>query len=234
MLPLARRCLLVGASAILLARGALAEEPPPQGPNQQQIETWLATKPASADISKKPEAPEAPPPPPRRHGFVVESSAGALGQVGDLRHVSPLSPWIRGAFGWEPTHWIMLLAQGDVAFGSTAYANPPPDPRGYALWALSAAVRLGYQASPTVGLYVQGELGATRVTNDVLSSYGFRDANQAGPYFGGLIGLDWYQVSPHYALVLQGGARSYAQVLGREGGSAAMGWIGALGLKYTL
>jgi hypothetical protein len=163
----------------------------------------------------------------------VESSLGALGQIGDLRRISPLAPWVRGAFGWEPTHWLMLLAQGDVAFGSTSYANPPPDPRGYALWALSVALRFGVQPSPSVGLFAQGEIGATRVTTDVLRSYGFTDADQVGPYFGALAGVEWYQVSPHYALVAEGGVRSYAQVLDREGGASPLAWIGALALKYT-
>src|SRR5215475_3030220 len=77
---------------------ARADEPPP-GPSEQQISEFLAQKPATADVSK---APEAPPPPPRRHGFVVESSIGALGQLGALSHVSRPSAWLRGAFGYEP------------------------------------------------------------------------------------------------------------------------------------
>jgi hypothetical protein len=41
-------------------------------------------------------------------------------------------------------------------------------------------------------------------------------------------------VSPHYALALQGGVRSYGQVLDRAlGGDAALAWIGAAALRYT-
>jgi len=233
MLSRAARGPFAGSALLLVATGAYAAEGPETGPTEQQIEAFLAAAPATADISTAPDAPEAPPPPPRHHGFVVESSLGAMGQAGDLRHVTPVSPWLHAAFGWEPTHWLMLLAQGDVAFGSTSLANPPPDPRGFALWGLSGALRFGLQPSKALGLYLQGEIGAACVTTDVLRSYGFTDANQVGPYFGADAGLEWYQVSPHYALVVHGGVRSYAQILAREGGSAALAWTSAAGLKYT-
>lgn len=225
--------------ALSLSRPVRAEETAPSGsaraaPDQRQIEGWLATKPATADVSRAPSAPEAPPPPPRHRGFVVESSIGAIGQLGALKHVSPTAPWFHAAFGWEPTRWLMVLAQGDVAFASTAYAPPPPDPRGYALWGLGAGVRFGFQPSPAVGLFVEGDLGAARVTEDVLATYGFKDANHVAPYFGGLLGAEWYQISPHYALALHGGVRSYSQLLSRSIGSdGALAWIGAATLKYT-
>jgi hypothetical protein len=223
----------LGLAVFAFAGGARADEPAP-APNQQQIESWLESEPAAADLSAT-SAPEAPPPPPRKHGFVVESSLGVMGNLGAMRHITPTMPWFRAAFGWEATHWLMLLAQGDVAAGSTSVANPPPDPRGFALWGLSAAVRFGLQPTPAVGLSLQGEIGAARVTEDVLATYGFADANRVGPYFGALLGVEWYQVSPHLALVAQGGVRSYAQIFDRPllSGGAAMTWIGAGALKYT-
>jgi hypothetical protein len=234
-----RRTLLVrvGLGALALAGAAGAEDktaPPPPTPDQQQLESWLEAEPASADISAT-SAPEAPPPPPRKHGFVVESSLGVLGSIGAMQHVTPTMPWFRAAFGWEPTKWLMLLAQGDIAAGSTALANPPPAPRGFALWALSGAVRFGWQPTPVLGLSLQGEIGATRITEDVLATYGFQDAYQVGPFFGALLGVEWYQVSPHLALVAQMGIRSYSQIFDRPllGGGTALGWIGAGALKYT-
>src|SRR5690349_5974541 len=115
---------------LLLAAGNAGAEEPDQGPNQQQIESFLSSKPVSPDVTTAPEAPEAPPPPPRRHGFVVESSIGALTHLGAMGHVSPTSPWFRTAFGWEPAKWIMVLVQFDIATSSTSLANTPPDPRG--------------------------------------------------------------------------------------------------------
>jgi hypothetical protein len=208
------------------------EEGAPQ-PTKEQLEAWLSTTPATADVST-PTAPEAPPPPPRRRGFAVETTMGVMGQLGALKHVTNNMPWFRAAFGWEPAKWIMLLAQGDVAFGSTELANPPPDPRGFALFGLSAAARFGFAPSPRIGLFVQGEFGVAKVTNDVLTTYGFRDANALGPYFGGVLGFEWYQVSPHLALVVHAGVRSYGQILDRAiGGDSALAWLGSGGLKYT-
>ena len=220
-------------AALAFAGVARAEEPAP-GPDQQQIESWLESEPATADLSAT-SAPEAPPPPPRKHGFVVESSFGFMGNLGAMRHVTPTMPWFRAAFGWEPTKWLMLLAQGDIATGSTGLASAPPEPRGFALWGLSGAVRFGVQPARFVGLSLQGEIGAARVTEDVLRTYGFTDANSVGPYFGALLGVEWYQVSPHLALVAQGGVRSYAQIFDRPllTGGPAVAWIGAAALKYT-
>ncbi|HVU04131.1 MAG TPA: hypothetical protein VHE30_20380 [Polyangiaceae bacterium] len=201
---------------------------------RKRIETWLESEPAHADLGAT-SAPEAPPPPPRKHGFVVESSVGAMGHIGSMSHITPAMPWFRTAFGWEPTKWVMLLAQGDIAAASTSLANPPPDPRGYALWGLSGAVRFGVQPTSFLGISAQGEIGAARVTEDVLSTYGYKDANKVGPYFGALVGVEWYQVSPHVALVLQGGIRSYASIFDRTAlpGGAALAWISAGALKYT-
>ncbi len=222
------------ASLMLVASVAKAEDAKAPGPDAQQIQAWLATQPASADISKTPEAPEAPPPPPRHHGFVIESGLGAMGQLGAMRHVSPTAPWFHTALGYEPLHWLMVLVQGDVTPSNTGFANPPPDPRGFVLWGLSVAARFGVQASRAIGLYAQGEVGLASVTNDSLRSYGFLDSDSVGPYFGALGGIEWYQVSPHYALTLQGGVRSYASIFDRAIDNAtALAWVGSAGLKYT-
>jgi hypothetical protein len=151
-----------------------------------------------------------------------------------MKHVSPTLPWFRAAFGWEPAKWVMILAQGDVAFGNTSLANPPPDPRTFTLYGFSGALRFGFAPSPAIGLFAQGELGVTSVSNNVLSTYGFRDANSLGPYFGGFLGFEWYQISPHMALVVHAGARSYGQVLDRAIGSeTALAWLASGGLKYV-
>jgi len=227
-----RRFLAPLAVAVTWTAAARADDP--AGPGQSDLEKWLASEPAAADVSKAPEAPEAPPPPPRRHGFVVESSLGVMGHLGPLRHVTATQPWTRVGFGWEPTRWLMLLVQGDAAFGSTEYAKPPPEPRGFALVGASGALRFGAQPFEAVGFFLQGEIGGATVTNDVLASYGFADADSLQAYFGGLLGLEWYQVSPHLALSLQGGVRSYAMGLSRAvGGGTPVAWLGAGGLKYT-
>jgi hypothetical protein len=222
----------IAASVAIGAPARAADDE--QGPTADQLQSWLATEPGSADVSAAPDAPEAPPPPPRRHGFVVESSVGVLGHLGALRHVSPTEPFTRVAFGFEPTKWLMLLVQGDAAFGSTEYANPPPAPRGFAILGASGALRLGVQPFTSVGFFVQGEIGAAGVTEDALLVYGFTDSDSIAPYFGGMAGIEWYQVSPHLALALNGGIRSYGELLSRQAGDGSvLAWNSSLGLKYT-
>jgi hypothetical protein len=217
----------------LLAVDARADDAKP-APNQEQLETWLAEKPASADVSKTPEAPEAPPPPPRRHGFTVESSIGALTQIGNLRHVSPSAPWFHAAFGYEFTKNLTLLAQTDITLASTSLASPPPEPRSYTLFGFSAAGRFTLPIGPVLGVFAQAEAGLAQVSNDILSTYGYNDANSLEPYFGGMLGIEWYQVSPHYALGARAGLRSYGALLDRSlGGDAALAWLGAVTLRYT-
>jgi len=232
MLPRPASCASLVLALAGAAQQARAEEPPP-GPNEQQISEFLAQKPATADVSKAPEAPEAPPPPPRRHGWVVESSIGALGQLGALSHVSRPSAWLHGAFGYEPLKFLMVLAQVDLTVASTSLANPPPDPRGYAIWGLGGAVRFGFEPFENIGLYGQGEVGITEASSDVLSTYGYKNADSLGFYAGGVLGLEWYQVSPHYALGLTVGARDYFNLARSIGGDTAIALIGAAGLRYT-
>jgi hypothetical protein len=223
-------CLI--ALPTVFASVARAQEPE-QGPSQQQIEAFLSEKPVSPDVTKPTEAPEAPPPPPRRHGFVVESSVGAQTQLGAMRHISPTSPWFRTAFGWEPTRWIMLLGQFDVTVSSTSLANSPPNPRGYALYAGSIGIRGTIPIGTSVGLTVQGEIGGAKISEDVLSTYGFKNADTMNPFFGAVLGLEWYQVSPHVALGARGGIRSYGELFDTSTGGAGIGWTAAVTLRYV-
>jgi hypothetical protein len=229
-----RRLPLVSVVALpcVFASAARADEPE-QGPSQRQIESFLSEKPVSPDVTKPTEAPEAPPPPPRRHGFVVESSIGAQTQLGAMRHVSPTSPWFRTAFGWEPTKWIMLLGQFDVSMSSTSLASPPPGPRGYALYAGSVGVRGTISLGTYFGLTVQGEIGGAKISEDVLATYGFRNADTLNPFFGAALGLEWYQVSPHVALGVRGGVRSYGELFDAAIGGASIGWTAAGTVRYV-
>jgi hypothetical protein len=210
------------------------EQPEQQGPSQQQVESFLAEKPVSPDVTKPTDAPEAPPPPPRKHGFVVESSIGVQTQLGSMRNVSPTSPWFRTAFGFEPTKWIMLLGQFDITASSTSYASAPPDPRGYALYAGSVGVRGTISLGTSFGVIVQGEIGGAKVSENVLATYGFANAQTVNPFFGAALGLEWYQVSPHVALGARAGIRHYGELFERSlPGGAPLGWTAAATLRYV-
>lgn len=226
--------LFVLAAASRPAAAAAEEKKDEPAPlTQEEVEAWLESSALEADVTVR-DVPEAPPHPPRHHGFVLETALGALGHAGEMRHVSPAAPWFHVAFGWEPTRWIMLLALGDVAFGNTSLASRPPEPRAYALFAGGGGVRFTWEPADWCGLWLQGEMGAATVNSDVLATYGFNDASGLSPFFGGTLGFEWYQISPHYALVARGTVRDYSQLLHRQLGSGPpLAWIGSAGLQYT-
>jgi hypothetical protein len=232
---LALLALLAALTTESLAR-AEENEPPARQMTQQEIESWLDARAVTGtrDVAKVEEQPEAPPPPPRRHGFVVESSVGAFGHLGTMKNISPTSPWFHLHFGYEPFQWLMAFLESDVVFSSTSYASPPPEPRSYALYGFGGGARVTIKPADRFGVYVQGSLGVARVSDDVLSIYGYRDAADFNSYFGGVLGLEWYQVSPHYALSLFGGARDYPKLFARSlGGETPLAWLGGASLRYS-
>ena len=79
------------------------------------------------------------------------------------------------------------------------------------------------------GIYLQGEGGLASVNEDVLSTYGYRDAAQLRPYVGGNLGLEWFQINPHYALAAYGGVRDYLQNFERTyGANPPIAWVSGL------
>jgi hypothetical protein len=203
---------------------------------QQEIEAWLDARavPGTRDVGNVQEQPEAPPPPPAHHGVVVESSIGAIGHLGTMKNISPTSPWFHLQLGYEPFKWLMVFGESDVAFSSTGYASPPPDPRSYFLFGFGGGGRFTVKFTDRFGAYVQGSVGMARVSDDVLSVYGYQNATTFNPYFGGALGLEWYQVSPHYALAVHGGVRDYPDLFARQtGGQTPLAWIGGASIRYA-
>jgi hypothetical protein len=226
--------LLLGALLLGAPLAASAAEPEQQGASEASLEAWLAKDPAEADTKPVTAELEEPPPPPRRHGVVIEGSVGALGHLGDMKHVSPAAPWFRLQVGYEIFDWLLAFGQGDVALASTAYAHRPPDKRAYALFGFGVGARASWQPLAALGFYLQGEGGLGSVNEDVLSSYGYLYAAQLRPYFGGTLGAEWFQINPHYALSVYGGARDYVQSFERTYGSnPPIVWVSGLALRYT-
>ena len=212
---------------------AAADTPAPAPLTDGSLDAWLDEAPGAAG-SDETEL-EAETLPPRRHGWVVEGSAGALGHLGNMRDVSPVAPWFRLQVGYELTDWLMLLGQGDVALSSTSLANRPPEKRGYALFGMGAGARLSWQAFSSVGFYLQGDAGLASVDQDVLATYGYPDADRLRPYAGGSLGVEWFQLSPHYALALSGGGRDYFQGFDRiNGDRPPLVWFTSLAIRYAL
>ncbi len=231
--------LACGLGLLSLAQNARAGDPEPKERqlSPQEIDAWLdsrAIPPSQSGRAASAEEPDAPPPPPRKHGFVLESSIGVMGQLGHLKNITPTAPWFGLRFGYEPLRWLMVFAESDLFVASTSYASPPPPPRSFVFWNVGAGFRLTFKPVERVGVYLQGSLGAGRATEDVLELYGYQHAEELGMYESAELGVEWYQVSPHLALAVHGGVRNYPRTLKRDLDSQPpMTWLSGLGLRYT-
>ena len=223
-------------ATLLVTRGAVAaSEPKDRAITTDEVVSWLDSngeRPPSDEASTDESL--APPPPPRHRGFVLESGIGAFGQLGEMKHVSPVAPWFHVQFGYEPLSFLMAFVEGDLVLSNTSYSHPPPSPRTYALWGFGAGLRGTVKATPRVGLYLQGSLGGAEINDDVLGIYGYGHADQLNLYLAAELGVEWYQVSPHFALALHGGVRDYTATFKRELSSQPpLAWVSAAGLRYT-
>ncbi len=226
---------LCGVSLGLCAGPALAAEAASGELTEQALDTWLSAEPTEVDVASGDAELDPPPLPPRRHGWVLEGSVGALGHLGNMRSVSPVAPWFRLQVGYEPFDWLMVFVEGDVALSSTSLAKTPPDTRSYALFGMGGGARLAWQPFSAVGFYLQGDAGMASITEDVLATYGYPDADRLQPYAGGSLGVEWFQLSPHYAIVLSGGARNYFQSFERiNGNQPPWAWFSSVALRYAL
>lgn len=201
-----------------------------------EIERWLEAEPGTPAADRGAEQDdEEPLPAPRRYGLVVESGIGALSHVGALKNITPMAPWFQVRVGYEPLPWLMPFVEADASFASTAYANSPPPPRSYWHYGAGAGLRLTLAISQIFGLMAQGSLGLSRVSEqNVLSIYGFPDADEPNLYVGGELGFEWYPVNPHLALGARGGVRSYGAGLSREGGGEPpLAALGSAQIRYA-
>jgi hypothetical protein len=231
-------CALAPLFASRLAHAA--EAPPAERQlTPEEIDAWLDSRAMpksqgdkSADAAG--DDADAPPPPPRKRGFVIESSIGVLGQLGHLKNITPNAPWFGLRFGYEPFRFLMVFAEADLFVASTSYAHQPPPPRSFVFWNFGGGLRFTIKPTDRVGLYLQASLGGGRATEDVLELYGYEHAEELGLYQSAELGVEWYQINPHLALALHGGARNYPRTLKRERDSQPpLTWLSGLALRYT-
>jgi hypothetical protein len=224
------------AGVVVASPAAGAEDPKERQITTSEIESWLEAEPgaAPADQGATP-ADEQPLPAPRRHGFVLESGVGFVTQFGAMAHITPTAPLFQLRFGYEVLRWLMPFIESDLAFANTSYASEPPPPRSYFHFGAGAGARFTLPVGRVLAVFAQGSLGLARVSEEnVLSVYGFPDADEFNLYFDGQLGLEWYQVNPHLALGAHGGIRSYGNGLTRErGGQAALAALGTANLRYA-
>jgi hypothetical protein len=200
-----------------------------------EIESWLEAEPGQKPVDQgTTPADDAPLPAPRAHGLVVESGLGFVTQVGSLKHITPTAPWFQLRVGYEVLSFLMPFVEADLAVASTAYATEPPPPRSYFHYGAGLGLR-GTIPIGSFGILLQGSVGFAEVSEqNVLSIYGFPDADEPNLYVGGELGLEWYQVSPHLALALHGGVRHYGAGLERSrGGEPPLAALGNATLRYA-
>ena len=237
--PMARRWTARSFLVALLACHAAhaGEGPKERAINTDEVVSWLDSKGDAPSLSSDQGPDEAEPvpiPPPRHRGFVVESSVGAFGQIGEMKYTSPVAPWFHLQVGYEPLRFLMVFVEGDLILSNTSYAAPPPPSRTYSLWGVGAGLRGTVKASERVGLYLQASLGGAEVTDDVLVTYGYKDADKFNLYLAAELGAEWYQISPHWALAIHAGIRDYTATFKREFSTKSpLAWVSGLALRYT-
>lgn len=228
--------LCVSGLSLVSRRAQANAELQGSNPSTEQVAAWLQSDPEDSSEAEQAAASDdlVPPPRPRHHGFVIESGIGALGQLGEMKHVSPLAPWFHLQVGLEPLRFLMLFAEADLVLSRTSYAHPPPPPRSYALWSFGAGLRGTVLASERIGLYAQVSLGGATVNTDVLGIYGYRRADEFNLYLAAELGIEWYQVSPHLALAVHGGIRDFTRTFERAHSSQpGLAWLSGVSLRYT-
>jgi hypothetical protein len=224
------------AAAVCARPASAVEETPERAITTGEIESWLDAEPGAtpADQGDAPGA-EEPLPAPRHHGLVLESGLGFVTQLGSMKHITPTAPEFQVRLGYEFLTWLMPFLEANVSFASTAYAPQPPPQRSYYHYGVGAGLRVTVPVGRVLAVLAQGSLGAARVSEqNVLSVYGFPDADEPNLYLDAELGLEWYQVNPHLALAVHGGVRHYGPGLTRDrGGEAPIAGVGNASLRYA-
>ncbi len=229
---LALASILVGATAF--AQAELAPDA------KIQISTSAPEgKTSEPDTTLPAPPPEVPPGRPRHKGLVVETSAGMLAFAGQFRHVSPPGFWLHGQVGYEIFRWLMVFGESELSLTDTSEAQSESQSMAFPIFGFGGGVRGTLHVSERVALFLQGDLGAMEamVPQGSLAVLGFANAESLNLYFGGRLGVEWYQVDRHLALVAQGGVRD-AQGFAKSqpffpSSDTPLMWDAALGLRYT-
>lgn len=226
-----------GSIAVGLLVGAVdvrAEDAPSLSPDTQ-IDI-AATPPEGKLHPEATNLDEPPPARPRHTGLILETSIGALGFVGQFRHVAPTAFWLHGQLGYEVTRWFMLLGEAELAYTDTSESVDESHLRVFPIWGFGGGARATLHASDRVAMFVQGDIDAmgADVPHDALAIYGFRNAESLNPAFGARLGLEWYQLDRHLALSVQAGTRyanGFAKFLASS--DIPLLWDAAACLRYT-
>jgi hypothetical protein len=233
MLRSAILCVSVSLSSITWSAIAGAAETRERQITTGEIESWLEAEPGKKPVDVGVAEEEEPLPAPRHHGLVVESGVGFVNHLGQLKYVTPIAPWFQVRVGFEFLPWVMPFVEGDISFNSTSYAAEPPPPRSFWHWGAGAGLRLSFAVSDWLGVIAQGSVGVSLISEqNVLSIYGFPNADEPNIYLGGEAGLEWYPVNPHLAIGVRAGLRTYPG-MARESETAPLALIASGQIRYA-
>ena len=216
----------------LFASVARAEEHAVEG----GIDTKNLTTLPTAD-QKPATSPDDPPPiEPHKKGVVLQSSLGAMGFVGQFRHVAPPAPWLKLQLGYEPIKYLMAFGEGDLFFTDTSQLQDPPKTKAFAAFGFGAGLRGTVPITEHFSIFLEGSVGLTKadIAKSALANIGYKNAESLNPYFGGHLGVEWYQLDRHLAIGLAGGVRDltgFKKTIGTS--DTPIAWDGALSLRYT-
>ncbi len=223
-----------------VARAADAPDTAAGGDASQTItleQAQSAITPTKKDESTLPAPPpEAPPPPPRHKGVVLQQDLGVLGFAGKFGGLTGHPAfWMHTQLGYELFKWLMLYGEGELAYTDTVESVGPSQNRGIPILGFGGGARFTVHFTDRVAMYLQGGAGGATayVKSNVLTNYGYHNAESVGFWAGGRLGLEWYQIDRHMALALSGGARyltNFARVVGSD---LPLAWDATLGLRYT-
>ena len=207
--------------------------------------TAAAAPSASADASELsepsallPKGPvdEAPPATPRWKGFVAQTSIGAMGFAGSFGAVARPAWMFDLDVGYEIFRWLMVLGYGELALTDTGVKDGPTQKRGVPFFGFGGGLRGKVHVSPRVALSLQATAGAMQadVPSGTLVNLGYGALESLGFVVGGRFAVEWYQVDPHLAFSLAGGAR-YGSSFAQAGAPSDLPliWDAGLAFRYT-
>lgn len=191
----------------------------------------------TADTRKPAPSPDdAPPIQPHKRGVVLQPSLGAMGFVGQFRKVAPPAPELRLQAGYEPLKPLMVFAEGNLFFTDTSNLQDAPKTHAFAAFGFGGGIRGTIHVTEPIAIFLEGNLGLMKadIAKSALANIGYKNAESLNLYFGGHLGVEWYQIDRHLALGLLGGVRDLTGWKRTIGASdTPLAWDGALSLRYT-
>jgi hypothetical protein len=218
------------------APGSAREPAPAELPTDASVEFSTAPPEGRVHDERAERLTEPPPLRPRHRGLVLEQSAGILGFAGQFRHVAPPAVLARTQLGYEVLPWLMLYADGELAYTDTGVAQDDSSSLAFPIWGFGGGLRATVHATERFAVYAQGDAGllGADVPHDALAILGFPHAESLKASFAVRLGVEWYQIDRHLALFAALGGRDatgFAMTVGRA--DLPLMWDAGAGLRYT-